>query len=79
VRLQLGGSFGCLRGNPHARACGSKEPPPQLTRSTDFGTSPRYEADLGDRKQWGSKRLSIGRESTGGFIFESDKSAAWWK
>lgn len=40
VRLHLGGSFGCLRGNPHARACGSKEPPPQLTRSTDFGTSP---------------------------------------
>jgi hypothetical protein len=40
VRLHLGGSFGCLRGNPHARACGSKEPPPQLTRSTDSGTSP---------------------------------------
>jgi hypothetical protein len=29
-----------LRGNPHARACGSKEPPPQLTRSTGSGTSP---------------------------------------
>ena len=40
VRLHLGGSFGCLRGNPRARACGSKEPPPQLTRSTDSGTSP---------------------------------------
>ncbi|MCX8005103.1 MAG: hypothetical protein N2688_09125, partial [Burkholderiaceae bacterium] len=26
--------------NPHARACGSKEPPPQITRSTDSGTSP---------------------------------------
>jgi hypothetical protein len=40
VRLHSGGSFGCLQGNSHARACRSKEPPPQLTRSTDFGTSP---------------------------------------
>jgi hypothetical protein len=31
-----------LRGNPHARACGSKEPPPQLTRSASSGTSPDY-------------------------------------
>ncbi|WP_419187070.1 hypothetical protein [Azohydromonas sediminis] len=35
-----------MRGNPHALACGSKEPPPQLTRSTDFGTSPAIWAYL---------------------------------
>jgi Transposase, Mutator family/CRISPR-associated protein (Cas_Cas5) len=55
VRLHLGGSFGCLRGNPHARACGSKEPPPQLTRSTTSGTSPLVRNSL-DYASWKDRK-----------------------